>query len=87
MIPPVSLPPISIKPPVTRRDISAIRAARICVSVVADPQLLLPHLAPNHPDDGGPIMGRGAMALPLVDTLKLPGLIIGSKTHSYFREL
>jgi hypothetical protein len=67
MTPPVALPLISIEPRATHRDILRDQGrAGVCISMIADPQALLPSLAPDHTDNGGTIVGEGPVPFPLV---------------------
>jgi hypothetical protein len=67
MTPSVTLPLISIDPCALRRNILRDQGcAGARVGMVAHPPARLPRLARDDTDDGGPIIGVGAVPLPLV---------------------
>lgn len=67
MTPAVALPLISIEPRATHRDILRNQGrAGVRISVIADPQALLPCLARDHTDDRRAIIGIGAVSLPFI---------------------
>jgi hypothetical protein len=69
MTSPVTLPLISIEPRAPRRNVLGDqRCAGTRVGMVAYPPALLPRLTRDDTDDGGPIIGIGAVPLPLVGT-------------------
>jgi hypothetical protein len=83
MTAPVALPLIGREPRATRGNVLRDQGrAGVCVGMVADPSALLSGLARDHTDEGRPIVGIGAMPLPLIGVP--PGWIGGSSMRGAF---
>jgi len=80
MTAPVALPCVGIQPrPASRKVFGEEGTARPRVRVVAHPQALLARVARDDADEGGPIVGRGAVALALMgaSTWRVTGIAMG----------
>src|SRR5919198_758940 len=65
----VALPCVGVQPRATSGNVfSDERTARSRVRVVAPPEALLARVARHDADDGGPIIGIGAVASPVIGT-------------------
>src|SRR3712207_112841 len=80
MTAPVALPFIGVQPRAASRNVVGDEATtRPRVRVVAHPQALLARVARDDADDGGPIVGIGAMAFALISTStwRVTGIAMG----------
>lgn len=80
MTPPVALPCIGVPPRAASRNVFGDeRTARRHVRVVAHPEALLTCSAGNNADDGGPIVGRRAVAFAFIgaSTWRIAGIAMG----------
>jgi hypothetical protein len=67
MTAPIALPCVGVQPRAPSGKVFREEAtARSCIRVVAHPEALLARVARHDADDGGPIVGIGAVALPLI---------------------
>jgi hypothetical protein len=83
MTPPVTLPLIGVEQRAARRDILRDQGGTgMGVGMVADPPALLSRLARDHTDDGGTIIGIGAMPLAFIGAP--PGRIGGISMRGAF---